>query len=228
MGREIERIALDRGHTIVLKVDHNNASAFSADMLKDAEVAIEFSTPSSAVSNIMTCFEANVPVVIGTTGWLEKLEEIKKMCTKKEQSLFYASNFSIGVNIFFKLNDFLAKVMSSQPSYDVSMEEIHHIHKLDSPSGTGLSLAKQIMETIPSKTKWIEGEAKSKEELSIISKREGEVPGTHIVKYASEVDEIEIMHKANSRKGFAMGAVMAAEWLPGKQGVYGMNDMLKL
>ena len=228
MGHEIEKIASDRGHEITLKVDAGNAMSFSADMLKGIDAAIEFSTPASAVSNILACFEAKVPVVVGTTGWLEKLEEVKKACSDKNASLFYASNFSVGVNIFFKLNEFLAKMMSTQPDYEVSMREIHHVHKLDSPSGTGISLANQIIGNIGRKNKWVEGEGASASELSIISEREGEVPGTHIVKYSSVVDDIEIMHKAHSRKGFALGAVLAAEWLPGKQGVFGMNDMLKL
>ena len=227
MGHEIEQIALQRGHTIALKVDAGNASSFSADMLAGADVAIEFSTPATAVKNIHTCFEANVPVVVGTTGWLDKLDEVKASCNKSNATFFYASNFSIGVNIFFKVNEYLAKMMNGQQDYEVSMREIHHIHKLDSPSGTGLTLANQVIANIDRKTKWIEGEAQSKEELAIESIREGEVPGTHIIKYASAVDEIEIMHKAYSRKGFALGAVMAAEWLPGKKGVYGMNDMLQ-
>lgn len=228
MGREIEQVALSRGHEIALKVDANNAETFSPGMLSGADVAIEFSTPASAVSNMLACFEAKVPVVVGTTGWLGKLEEVKRICNEKQASLFYASNFSIGVNIFFKLNEFLAKMMSNQPGYEVSMKEIHHVHKLDSPSGTGISLANQIIANISSKTKWVEGKAAAANELSIISEREGEVPGTHIVKYSSAVDDIEIMHKAHNRKGFALGAVLAAEWLPGKQGIYGMNDMLVL
>ena len=228
MGHEIEQIALDRGHQVVLKVDANNAMSFFPNLLSGADVAIEFSTPASAVSNIHTCFDANVPVVVGTTGWLDKLDEVKRACNEKQGSLFYASNFSIGVNIFFKLNEFLARMMAGQPDYDVSMREIHHVHKLDSPSGTGISLANQVISNLGRKTKWVEGEATCKDDLSIISEREGEVPGTHIVKYASDVDDIEIMHKAHSRKGFALGAVLAAEWLPGKKGVFGMNDMLKL
>lgn len=226
MGHEIEQIALQRGHTIALKIDANNAMSFSPNLLAGVDVAIEFSTPHTAVKNIMTCFEANVPVVVGTTGWLDRLEEVKAACNKKGTSFFYASNFSIGVNIFFKLNEYLAKMMNGQSDYEVSMREIHHVHKLDSPSGTGISLANQILANIDRKTKWVEGGTKKKEELGIESIREGEVPGTHIVKYQSAVDEIEIMHKAHSRKGFALGAVLAAEWLPGRKGVYGMNDML--
>lgn len=228
MGREIEQIALKRGHTIGLKVDAENASSFSPAMLKGIDAAIEFSIPSSAVSNIFTCFEAGVPVVVGTTGWLERLEEVKKACQEKGASLFYTSNFSVGVNIFFKVNEYLARMMNAQDGYEVSMKEIHHIHKLDSPSGTGISLANQILDNLSRKTKWVEGEATSSEELSIISERMGEVPGTHIVMYSSAVDDIEIMHKAHNRKGFALGAVLAAEWMPGRKGVFGMNDMLQL
>lgn len=228
MGHEIEQIALQRGHTIALKIDANNSISFSPAMLAGADVAIEFSTPSSAVSNILACFEAKVPVVVGTTGWLDKLEDVKKACNEKNASLFYASNFSIGVNIFFKLNEYLAKMMNTQADYDVHMREVHHVHKLDSPSGTGISLANQVLANFGRKTKWVEGEANSSNELAIISEREGEVPGTHIITYSSAVDEIEIMHKAHNRKGFALGAVMAAEWLPGKKGVFGMSDMLQL
>jgi 4-hydroxy-tetrahydrodipicolinate reductase len=228
MGREIEQIALSRGHQVALKVDANNAKSFAPNLLAGVDVAIEFSTPASAVSNILSCFEANVPVVVGTTGWLERLDEVKKTCNEKSGSLFYASNFSIGVNIFFRLNEFLAKMMKAHPEYEVCLKEIHHIHKLDSPSGTGISLANQVIANIGRKTGWVEGEAASMSELSIISEREGEVPGTHIVKYSSAVDDIEIMHKAHNRKGFALGAVLAAEWLPGRKGVFGMKDMLKL
>jgi 4-hydroxy-tetrahydrodipicolinate reductase len=228
MGHEIEQIAVKRGHSIALKVDANNADAFSPAMLSGIDAAIEFSTPSGAVKNIHTCFEANVPVVVGTTGWLDKLDEVKRACNEKNAALFYASNYSIGVNIFFKLNEYLAKMMNAQAGYDVSMREIHHVHKLDSPSGTGISLANQVIANFKAKTKWVEGEAKSKEELVITSEREGEVPGTHIITYNSEVDEIEITHKAHNRKGFALGAVLAAEWLPGRKGIFGMNDMLQL
>lgn len=225
MGKEIEQIALSRGHQIVLKVDISNAKTYTIEELKQADVAIEFSTPESAVSNIYKCFDAGVPVVVGTTGWMDHLPEIKKTCTDKNQTLFYASNYSIGVNLFFKLNTFLAKLMNKHSGYSVDMEEIHHVHKLDAPSGTAISLANQVIENINSKQKWVNDVTENKNELSIISKRIDEVPGTHTVTYGSEVDEISITHIAHSRKGFALGAVIAAEWLKGKKGVYGMDDL---
>ena len=228
MGKEIEQIAISRGHSIVLKIEIGNAADLTTENLKKADVAIEFSTPATAVNNIYKCFEANVPIVVGTTGWSDKLEEVKKKCAEKKQALFYASNFSVGVNIFFKVNQFLAKIMNGYTDYNVSMEEVHHVHKLDSPSGTGLTLANQVLDNVKRKSKWVEGSATSNNELSIISKREGEVPGTHIIKYTSAVDDIEIKHVAHNRKGFALGAVLAAEWIKGKQGVYGMNDLLNI
>lgn len=228
MGKEIEQIALQRGHSISLKVDVTNASSFSSKDLASTDAAIEFTTPQSAVNDIYACFEANVPVVVGTTGWLERLEEVRKKCTEKKQGLFYASNFSIGVNIFFKVNSYLARIMDRYEDYDVSLEEIHHIHKLDSPSGTGLSLATQVLEQVKRKKNWVNKAPEKKEELAILSKREGEVPGTHIVSYDSAVDKIEIAHIAHNRKGFALGAVLAAEFMAGKTGVYGMDDLLKL
>jgi len=226
MGREIEQIALLRGHTIVLKVDVNNAAAYSIDDLKKADVAIEFSTPESAINNIYKCFEAGTPIVIGTTGWLNKLEEVKQNCIEKNQTLFYASNYSIGVNLFFKLNEYLAKLMNTYPDYNVTMEEIHHIHKLDAPSGTAISLANQVMEQIKRKQKWVNKSTNNTNELSIISKRIDEVPGTHTVTYGSEVDEISITHQAHNRKGFALGAIIAAEWIIDKKGVFGMDDLM--
>ncbi len=226
MGKEIEQIALSRGHTIVLKVDRNNAETYTIDELKRADVAIEFSVPKSAVANIYKCFDANVPVVVGTTGWLGSLNEVQAKCVDNNQALFYASNYSIGVNLFFKLNEYLAKLMNAYPDYDVSMEEIHHVHKLDSPSGTAISLANQVIERIAKKEKWVEGVSGSANELSITAKRIDEVPGTHSITYSSAVDEITISHIAHNRKGFALGAVIAAEWIVGKKGIYGMNDLM--
>ncbi len=226
MGKEIEQIALSRGHLIVLKVDITNAESYSTEELKKADVAIEFSIPESAVNNIYKCFDANIPVVVGTTGWLSKLNEVKEKCINQNQTLFYASNYSIGVNLFFKLNEYLAKLMSVYPHYNVSMEEIHHIHKLDAPSGTAISLANQIVEQIKNKEKWVNNLTNNKNELEIVSKRIDEVPGTHSITYACNVDEITITHIAHSRKGFALGAVIAAEWLVGKKGIYGMNDLM--
>jgi len=226
MGREIEQIAVQRGHSIVLKVSSSNASTYSADELKKADAAIEFSKPASAVSNIYKCFDAGVPVVVGTTGWLEQLDEVKKNCESRNQGLFYASNYSIGVNLFFTLNETLAKLMSAYPAYNVSMEEIHHVHKLDAPSGTALTLAQQVMQQLPAKQKWVNHASDKANELSIVSKRIDEVPGTHTVTYSSEVDEISITHIAHSRKGFALGAVIAAEWMQGKKGIFGMKDLM--
>ena len=226
MGKEIEQIAISRGHTIVLKVDVSNASSYSIDELRKADVAIEFSTPEAVINNIYKCFDANVPAIVGTTGWLDQLEAIKKNCSDKNQTLFYTSNYSIGVNLFFKVNEYLAKLMNTNPDYRVSMEEIHHVHKLDAPSGTAISLANQIIENNTQKQKWVNAISDTKNELEIISKRIDEVPGTHTVTYSSAVDEISITHIAHNRKGFALGAVIAAEWVKDKKGIFGMNDLL--
>lgn len=228
MGKEIEQAALKRGHEIIARVDVSNAATFTAAELGRADAAIEFSTPDSAVANIYKCFEAGVPVVVGTTGWLDRLNEVKKACADQNQGLFYSSNFSIGVNIFFKVNTYLAKIMNNYADYDVSIEEIHHVHKLDSPSGTGISLAVQVLEQIKRKNIWVNKAPENMDELAIISKREGEVPGTHTVSYNSAVDAIEIRHQAHNRKGFALGAVMAAEFMMNKKGIFGMDDLLRI
>ena len=228
MGKEIEQIALLRGHEIVLKIDLNNIKNISKEDLKKCDTAIEFSTPANAMVNMKKCFDAGIPVVVGTTGWYDKLEEVKKICEEKNGCLFYASNFSIGVNIFFKVNEYLAKVMNNYPDYNISMEEIHHVHKLDSPSGTAISLANQIIENNKRKKKYVNTKTEKADELEIISKREDEVPGTHTVKYFSSIDDIEIKHTAHNRKGFAMGAVLATEFVKGKKGIFGMNDLMQL
>ena len=228
MGKEIEQIALQRGHEITLKIDINNAETISKEELKKCDAAIEFSTPHTVIANMNKCFDAGVPVVVGTTGWYDKIDDIEVICLDKNGCLFWASNFSVGVNVFFKVNEYLAKMMNNYPEYKIAIEEIHHIHKLDSPSGTGISLANQVIQNIPKKTKWVNSKTEKENELEIISKRENEVPGTHTVKYLSAIDDIEIMHKAHNRKGFALGAVLAAEFVKGKKGVYGMNDLLKL
>lgn len=228
MGKEIEKIALSRGHSIVLKVDKDNADTYTLDELKKADAVIEFSVPHSAVDNIYKCFSAGVPVIVGTTGWLDKLAEVKEKCANSNQALFYASNYSIGVNLFFKLNEYLAKLMNTYPDYNVTMEEVHHVHKLDAPSGTAITLANQVIEQISDKNKWVNELTTNKNELGIVSKRIDEVPGTHTITYSSEVDDISITHLAHNRKGFALGAVIAAEWIVGKKGVFGMNDMLNL
>ena len=228
MGKEIEQIAISRGHKIVLKVDITNASTFTITDLKQADVAIEFSTPESAINNIYKCFDANIPIVVGTTGWMNHLDEVKEKCKEKNQTLFYASNYSIGVNLFFKLNQHLAKLMNSYPDYNVTMEEIHHVHKLDAPSGTAISLANQVIELNDIKNKWVNNTTKNNNELSIISKRIDEVPGTHTITYSSPVDEINITHIAHNRKGFALGALLAAEFTIGKKGIFGMNDLMDI
>lgn len=225
MGKEIEAIALKRNHKIVLKVDITNAETVTKEDFQKADVAIEFTTPHTVIDNIKKCFDASLPVVVGTTGWYEHFPEIKMLCNEKHGSLFHATNFSVGVNLFFKVNKFLAELMNKYEDYDVSMEEIHHIHKLDKPSGTAISLATQILDKIERKQKWSVDE-KGNDILHIKDIREGEVPGTHIIKYSSEVDDIEIMHKAHNRKGFALGAVIAAEFLHGKTGVYSMSDLI--
>jgi 4-hydroxy-tetrahydrodipicolinate reductase len=225
MGMEIEKIAIARGHEIVLKVTEHNASSLTNAELKQADVAIEFSTPHTVIANINRCITINLPIVIGTTGWYESFDEIKQNCLAKNASLFYASNFSLGVNLFFKVNQYLAQLMNTYPNYEVSMDEIHHVHKLDKPSGTSITLANQIIEKIERKTNW-SIEEKKKDTLFINDIREGEVPGTHIIKYTSAIDDIEITHKAHNRQGFALGAVIAAEFLVGKKGVYTMSDLL--
>ena len=226
MGRTIEEVAKERGHAIVSIIDIDNQEDFDSPQFLSADVAIEFSQPQSAFDNYRKCFERNIPVVAGTTGWLDRWDEIKNLCTKGNQTFFYASNYSIGVNIFFALNKYLAKIMNKFPSYDVRMEEIHHIHKLDSPSGTAISLAGNILENIDRKKCWKEGSEGVSEDLLIHSKREGEVPGIHEVIYESDVDSIRIWHSAKNRRGLALGAVMAAEFVKGKKGFLSMNDML--
>lgn len=225
MGKEVEAISLQRGHTIVLKVDESNASSFKNEELKQADVAIEFSTPHTVVANIKKCLDAQVPVVIGTTGWYDSFKEVEAECVQKNGTLFHSTNFSLGVNLFFKVNTYLAELMNKYDSYNVEMEEIHHIHKLDKPSGTAITLANQILDKIDRKKKWSITDHSS-ETLFIKDVREGEVPGTHIIKYISAIDDIEIMHKAHSRKGFALGAVIAAEYIKNKKGIFTMNDLI--
>lgn len=228
MGKEIEKIARERGHEIVCTIDLNEDDKFSSSEFKSADVAIEFTSPHSALENYKKAFAANVPVVSGTTGWLENLNEVKSACENDGKTFFYASNFSLGVNIFFALNKHLAKIMNQFPDYDVHMEETHHIHKLDAPSGTAITLAEGILKNIDKKDKWALDSVKSENELEIKSFREGEVPGIHTVIYESEADSIRITHDAKSRRGFALGAVLAAEFTKGKKGFLGMEDMLKL
>jgi 4-hydroxy-tetrahydrodipicolinate reductase len=222
MGQTIERIALERGHEIVLKKDEFN----TYEGLSNADVAIDFSIPAVAVENISNCFYANVPVISGTTGWLDRYDEMAALCEAKKGAFISSSNFSLGVNLFFGLNDYLAKMMSKFDSYKVDMEEIHHNQKLDAPSGTAISLAKGVIEN-SDYTSWTLDEAKENQ-IHIEAVRTGNVPGTHTVTYNSTVDTIEIKHTAHNRDGFALGAVIAAEWIVGKQGIFTMKDVLEL
>jgi 4-hydroxy-tetrahydrodipicolinate reductase len=227
MGKEIERIAIDRGHQIVSKIDIENPDDLISLTNKEVDVAIEFSNPVSAFSNIMKCIEKQIPIVCGTTGWLEKKAEVEKATQSFDSTFFYASNYSIGVNLFFKLNKQLAKLMQPHAGYDIYTNEIHHIEKKDSPSGTAITIAEGIMSQYPNKNKWVNNEIPGADEIAIWSQRESTKPGTHTVKYISKVDQIEVTHEAFSREGFALGAVIAAEWILGKKGVLGMDDMLK-
>ena len=220
MGNVIEKIALERGHSIVLKKSIGD----SFEGLQNADVAIDFSVPNAATTHISECLNNNIPVISGTTGWLEEYDKMVELCKSKNGSFIYGSNFSLGVNIFFELNNHLAKMMKNIEQYKVSMEEVHHTQKLDAPSGTAISLAKGIIEN-SDYTNWTLEKANNKE-IHIDAKRIENVPGTHSVFYDSDVDQIEIKHTAHSREGFALGAVIAAEWLQGKKGVYTMKDVL--
>jgi len=228
MGKEIEKIALDRGHEIVLKIDITNPEDLTIANMQKADVAVEFTMPVSAVANYKLCFEAGIPVVSGTTGWLKHLPEVHQLCQTLNGTFFYASNFSLGVNIFFVLNKKLAELMATRSEYTIEIKEIHHTQKLDSPSGTAITLAEGILENIPEKKSWVNHSTSQTSELGIISEREGQVPGTHIIKFDSEVDYIEIAHCAKNRKGFAFGAVLAAEYSVGKKGILTMNDLLNI
>jgi len=227
MGKEIEKIAPQRGHEIVWKMNADNRNGFSPADLATAEVVIEFTSPHAALGNIQMCFDAGVPVVVGSTGWYDHLPQVKNDCEHGGHSMIYASNFSVGVNIFFALNKKLASIMNSFPGYDVSLTEVHHTQKLDAPSGTAITLAKDILENLDRKSSWISGEPSANEELSVISVREDEVPGTHKVVYDSAVDSIEIVHTAHNRQGFALGAVLAAEWIRDKKGFYEIGEMFQ-
>ncbi len=228
MGKTIERIAIERGHTISAIIDVHNKEDIKNLNGSMADVAIEFSQPESAFLNISHCLENNLPIVSGTTGWLTKKPVLDEICRQNNGSFFYASNYSIGVNIFFHLNKILAGLMKKFPDYAVSMEEIHHTEKKDAPSGTAITLAEGLMSQNSAKTKWVNEQSENEDELEIISKRLNDVPGTHTVFYNSPIDTIEIKHTAHSREGFAQGAVMAAEWTAKNRGVFGMNDLLKI
>ena len=226
MGRETERIALQKNHLITAVLDKAEDWKIYHDRIIESDVIIDFSMPGVVLTNIRQAFELNIPIVVGTTGWDDKKEEIRRQCLENDHTLFTASNFSIGVNIFFEINTLLAGFMDHYPDYQPTIEEVHHTQKLDKPSGTAIELAKQIIENINRKNKWILDRNGEVSDLSIFSKRIADIPGTHKVIYSSEVDQIEIIHTAKSRKGFAAGAVMAAEWLAGKKGYFGMKDLL--
>ena len=228
MGRAIEQIALERGHKITLVIDTQNLADLSNENLQNCNAAIEFTMPQSAVHHIKACIDAGIPVVSGTTGWLSEKKNVKEYCRQKKGTFLYASNVSIGVNIFFELNKKLAALMASQGQYNITLEEIHHTAKKDAPSGTAITLAEQIIQNNPAKTKWINECSEESSALPIISQRIDPAPGTHHVKYSSAIDDIEIIHTAHNRTGFALGAVLAAEFIYEKKGIFSMQDVLQI
>jgi 4-hydroxy-tetrahydrodipicolinate reductase len=228
MGKAIESLMLPRGHEAILKIDETSRAELSIETLRQADVAIEFTGPESAVENLMLCLKAGVPVVCGSTGWLQQYDEIVQAFRAQNGTLLYASNFSIGVNIFFALNKRLAELMNLHPEYQVSLTEIHHTAKKDAPSGTGITLAEGILSAIDRKKNWVNHPTSQSEELTIISERVDPAPGTHKVLYSSPIDDIEIIHTAHNRMGFAMGALLAAEYIKDKKGVFSMKDVLGL
>lgn len=228
MGKAIEEIAVQKGHEVVLKIDLSNLDEFTKENISKADVAIEFTSPHTAYENVEKCIEFGVPVVCGSTGWLEKLNVIEDLCINNNGAFLYASNFSIGVNLFFELNTYLAKLMSNYTQYNSSITEIHHTQKKDAPSGTAITLAEQILANNSNKKSWINQATDDKNELEIISERIDPAPGTHTIKYSSAIDDIEITHTAHNRTGFASGAVLAAEFIANKKGIFTMKDVLGL
>jgi 4-hydroxy-tetrahydrodipicolinate reductase len=228
MGHMIEEIALQRGHEVVLKINIDNTEDFTKENCAKADVAIEFTGPSTAYENVKNCIDFGLPVVSGSTGWNNKLTEMREYVIQKNGSFLHTSNFSIGVNIFFEVNKLLARLMSPHSEYNVSLKEIHHTAKLDAPSGTAVSLAEQVLSNLQRKNTWVNHESQKEHELTIISERIDPAPGTHFVKYSSEIDDIEIIHTAHNRKGFALGAVLAAEYISNKNGVFSMQEVLGL
>jgi 4-hydroxy-tetrahydrodipicolinate reductase len=226
MGREIEKAAISRGHLVMAKLDNPEDWLVQQTPVSQSDLVIEFSTPTSVLENIRKCFDLNLPVVVGTTGWHESEGIVRKWCEEEGQAIFTASNFSIGVNILYNLTERLAKIMNGLDSYDIYLEEIHHVHKLDAPSGTAIRLAEIILENIERKKQWVNRPQIVPEELQIISFREGEIPGIHKISCESDADKLTLKHIAKGRKGFAVGALLAAEWLAGRKGYYGMNDLL--
>ncbi|MEO7769255.1 MAG: 4-hydroxy-tetrahydrodipicolinate reductase [Ferruginibacter sp.] len=228
MGKAIEEVAIKKGHTVLLKIDINSIEEFTKENLQRCDVAIEFTSPHSAVQNIITCLEAGIPVVSGSTGWLDSWSDVKQICDANNGSLVYASNYSVGVNLFFEINKMLARLMNAQTDYDVTMVEIHHTEKKDAPSGTAITLAKQVIENLERKKQWVNHTSLLPEEVTVISERVDPAPGTHKVRYSSSVDDIEIIHTAHNRKGFATGAILAAEFIKGKRGIFSMKEVLGL
>jgi 4-hydroxy-tetrahydrodipicolinate reductase len=228
MGKAIEAIALERGHEVVLKIDEHNQNELDKEHIEQADVAIEFTGPHTAYDNIVKLLELGVPVVSGSTGWLEKMDTVKQLCAGKNGAFIYASNFSVGVNLFFELNKKLAALMHPHKEYKVVMEEIHHTQKRDAPSGTAITLAEGVMETYAELNKWVNDGQPQKDELLIVSKRIDPAPGTHTISYTSDIDDITITHTAHNRKGFALGAVIAAEFLKDKKGIFTMKEVLGL
>lgn len=226
MGREIEKVLRQRGHEIVLIIDVDNAADLNAGNLRGVDVAIEFTTPATAFGNIVKCIEAGVPIVCGTTAWTERLPEIEALCREKDGAFFYASNYSVGVNIMFRLNRLLAEMMNRAPEYDVTVEEVHHTQKKDAPSGTAVTMADDIVSILERKQKWVGETTVDPSELEVLSVRRSVVPGIHTVTYESETDSITLSHNAKSRAGFVLGAVMAAEFIVGKKGIFSMRDLL--
>jgi len=226
MGKAIEEIALKRGHTVVLRVNIDNLEDNTEEKIRKADVAIEFSGPDSAYENIMRCLKTGVPVVSGSTGWLEKQETVNQYCREEGKTFLYASNFSVGVNIFFEVNKRLAELMAPHPGYTVDLVEVHHTEKKDAPSGTAITLAEQILERNSRKKGWVNHNSDNLDELTIISERIDPAPGTHKVRYQSDIDDIEIIHTAHNRQGFATGAVLAAEYICDKKGIFSMKDVL--
>ncbi len=227
MGREIEKILAERGHETVLVIDAENAADLDARHLADVDVALEFTTPATAYENIRTCIECGTPVVSGTTGWTTRLPELEALCCEKGGALFYASNFCLGVNLLFKLNRQLAAMIDRIGGYEVEIEEVHHVHKKDAPSGTAITLAEGIIDNLHTKTGWVNDAPAAPEQIAIRSVREGEIPGIHTIGYESEDDRIELRHTIKNRRTLALGAVIAAEFLRDKRGVFTMNDLLE-
>ena len=226
MGRIIEEVAISRGHAVDVKIDLNNLHDFNKDVFAAIDVTIEFTGPHTAFDNVAKCLDMKMPVVCGSTGWLERLPEIENQCAKNNGAFLYASNFSVGVNIFFEINKNLARLMSGQPQYEMDIKEIHHTQKKDAPSGTAITLAEQVIENMPRKDTWVNEQTISPNEIAIVSERTDPYPGWHEVNYHSDIDEIKIVHNAFNRNGFALGAVLAAEFIHGKNGIFTMKDVL--